>query len=220
MHSAETAGTGGCARRRGLRLAGSEHPDAGGLDGEGVAGPPLRTPFRERGGVGRPEGQHGRSCARDDRGYAVPAERSHQLEALRHRRSSLVLVEPVASGGQEVLRLTAEGGDQQRCSARVRSGVGVRHAPGQQATGDACSRGADVVPPAEVCPPDCAALIASTSWAFFIELAPEMPMPPAIFLRSARSIELRPPPRFFVAGPPSAGASAEDSAEDSEVCVT
>jgi hypothetical protein len=36
-------------------------------------------------------------------------------------------------------------------------------------------------------------LIASTSWAFFMEPAPRMPRPPAIDLRSARSREFRPP---------------------------
>ena len=45
---------------------------------------------------------------------------------------------------------------------------------------------------------DWAALIASTSWAFFIDPAPETPMPLAIDLRSASSIELR-PPLFFLA---------------------
>ena len=48
--------------------------------------------------------------------------------------------------------------------------------------------------------PDCADLMASTSWAFFIEPAPEMPMPAAIDLRSARSMELSPPPRFLALG--------------------
>ena len=45
-------------------------------------------------------------------------------------------------------------------------------------------------------PPDWpawAALMASTSWAFFIEPAPLMPRPPAIDFRSASSIVLRPP---------------------------
>ena len=42
------------------------------------------------------------------------------------------------------------------------------------------------------------ALMASTSWAFFIELVPEMPRPPASDLRSASSIVLI-PPRFFAA---------------------
>ena len=46
-------------------------------------------------------------------------------------------------------------------------------------------------------PPDWAALIASISCAFFIEPAPEMPMPPAIAFRSASSMELSPPPRFL-----------------------
>ena len=53
-------------------------------------------------------------------------------------------------------------------------------------------------------PPLWAALIASTSWAFFIEPAPAMPMPPAIALRSASSMELSPPPRFLGAEPASA----------------
>ena len=46
--------------------------------------------------------------------------------------------------------------------------------------------------------PAWAALMASTSWAFFIDPAPETPIPPAIDLRSASSMELRPPP-FFLA---------------------
>ena len=50
-------------------------------------------------------------------------------------------------------------------------------------------------------PPDWAALIASTSCAFFMEPAPVMPMPPAIALRSASSMELSPPPRFLRGAP-------------------
>jgi hypothetical protein len=46
--------------------------------------------------------------------------------------------------------------------------------------------------------------MASTSWAFFIEPAPAMPMPWAIDFRSAISIELSPPPRLR------AEASAEE----------
>ena len=42
--------------------------------------------------------------------------------------------------------------------------------------------------------------MASTSCAFFMEPAPEMPMPAAIDLRSARSMELSPPPRFLALG--------------------
>jgi hypothetical protein len=59
-------------------------------------------------------------------------------------------------------------------------------------------------------------LIASRSWAFFIEPAPGMPMPPAIALRSANSIELSPPPRFF----PEAGASPVGAVPGSMVSVT
>ena len=59
--------------------------------------------------------------------------------------------------------------------------------------------------------PPCAALMASTSWAFFIELAPGMPMLPAIDLRSAISMELSPPPRFFGASEAAGCAGVEDS---------
>ena len=45
--------------------------------------------------------------------------------------------------------------------------------------------------------PVWAALIASTSCAFFMPPAPAMPMPPAIDFRSASSMELSPPPRFL-----------------------
>ena len=54
--------------------------------------------------------------------------------------------------------------------------------------------------------PVCAALIASISWAFFMEPLPEIPMPPAIAFRSARSMELSPPERFLEAAA-AAGAS-------------
>ena len=47
--------------------------------------------------------------------------------------------------------------------------------------------------PAGCWPPDWAALIASTSCAFFMEPAPRMPRPPAIDFRSASSMELSPP---------------------------
>jgi hypothetical protein len=46
-------------------------------------------------------------------------------------------------------------------------------------------------------PPAWEALMASTSWAFFMPAVPEMPMPRAIWRRSARSMELSPPPRFL-----------------------
>ncbi len=46
-------------------------------------------------------------------------------------------------------------------------------------------------------PPDWAALMASTSWAFFMEPAPLMPRPPAIDFRSASSMVLSPPDFFF-----------------------
>jgi hypothetical protein len=56
--------------------------------------------------------------------------------------------------------------------------------------------------------------MASTSWAFFIVLAPGIPMPPAIDFRSAINMELSPPPRFL-------GASAPEAAAlDSMVSVT
>src|SRR5688572_28959313 len=52
--------------------------------------------------------------------------------------------------------------------------------------------------------------MASTSWAFFIEPAPEMPRPTAMDLRSASSIELRPPDlaAAFLAGFFAAAVSA------------
>jgi hypothetical protein len=62
-------------------------------------------------------------------------------------------------------------------------------------------------------------LIASTSWAFFMEPAPTIPMPAAIDLRSAISMELSPPPRFF-GGFPAAEADASPSAVESMVSVT
>ena len=46
-------------------------------------------------------------------------------------------------------------------------------------------------------PPDWAALMASTSCAFFMEPAPRMPRPPAIDFRSASSMVLSPPDSFF-----------------------
>ena len=60
-------------------------------------------------------------------------------------------------------------------------------------------------------PPDWAALMALTSSAFFIEPAPEIPRPPAIAFRSAISIELSPPPRFFGADVPASGAVVVES---------
>ena len=66
-------------------------------------------------------------------------------------------------------------------------------------------------------PPLWRALIASTSWAFFMEPAPEMPIPPAIDLRSASSMELSPPPRFL---PAAAGAPSGAAVVDSMVSVT
>ena len=59
--------------------------------------------------------------------------------------------------------------------------------------------------------PPWAALIASTSCAFFMEPAPLMPMPPAIALRSASSMELSPPPRFFAGAADASGAAVVDS---------
>ncbi len=68
-------------------------------------------------------------------------------------------------------------------------------------------------------PPDWAALMASTSWAFFMLPEPEMPMLPAICLRSAISMELSPPPRFLGAAPLAEAASWPE-VEDSMVSVT
>ena len=53
--------------------------------------------------------------------------------------------------------------------------------------------------------------MALTSSAFFIEPAPEMPRPPAIAFRSAISIELSPPLRFFGADEPASGAVVVES---------
>ena len=63
----------------------------------------------------------------------------------------------------------------------------------------------------------CAEEMAATSCAFFIELAPEIPIPPAIDLRSARRRELSPLERFFAV--PLLLASAVDTV-DSMVSVT
>jgi hypothetical protein len=52
-------------------------------------------------------------------------------------------------------------------------------------------------------------LIASTSWAFFIEPAPEMPSPEAIAFRSAMSRELSPPPRLLAVPDELSGAGEE-----------
>ena len=49
--------------------------------------------------------------------------------------------------------------------------------------------------------------MASTSCAFFMEPAPVMPRPPAIALRSASSMELSPPPRFFAGAADASGGS-------------
>ena len=54
--------------------------------------------------------------------------------------------------------------------------------------------------------------MASTSWAFFIEPAPATPRPAAIDFRSAMSIELSPPDRFFAAGAAPWGAAASEAA--------
>ena len=48
------------------------------------------------------------------------------------------------------------------------------------------------LPPDEL-PPDWADRMASTSWAFFIVLAPLIPRPPAICLSSGSSLLLNPP---------------------------
>ena len=79
------------------------------------------------------------------------------------------------------------------------------------AVGSACRDAAPAPRPLDRrCDPDWpfaptwAALMASTSWAFFIEPAPRMPRPPAIDFRSARSIELS-PPDFFLGADARAG---------------
>ncbi len=54
-------------------------------------------------------------------------------------------------------------------------------------------------------------MIASTSWAFFIDPAPGIPMPDAIDLRSAISMVLSPPPRFFESSVRVSGAVVVDS---------
>ena len=63
-------------------------------------------------------------------------------------------------------------------------------------------------------------LIASTSWAFFMEPAPAMPMPDAIDLRSASSMELSPPPRFFGASPAAGPDASALAVLESMVSVT
>jgi hypothetical protein len=63
-------------------------------------------------------------------------------------------------------------------------------------------------------------LIASTSWAFFMEPAPTIPMPAAIDLRSAISMELSPPPRFFGLLPEGDAESSPAAVVDSMVSVT
>jgi len=70
-------------------------------------------------------------------------------------------------------------------------------------------------------PPDWAALIASTSCAFFMEPAPRIPRPPAIDFRSASSMELSPPDRFLGVCDVPLAAPPEVSVEvDSMVSVT
>ena len=59
--------------------------------------------------------------------------------------------------------------------------------------------------------PPWAPLIASMSWAFFMVAAPGMPMPAAIDLRSAISMELSPPPRFLGAPVDASGSAGVDS---------
>ena len=75
-------------------------------------------------------------------------------------------------------------------------------------------RGAESLPGAESVrapAPDCAPLIASMSWAFFMVAAPGMPMPAAIDFRSAISMELSPPPRFLGAPAVASGPAGVDS---------
>ena len=69
----------------------------------------------------------------------------------------------------------------------------------------------DVLAPADWLPGDWAALIASTSCAFFMEPAPAIPMPAAMDFRSAISMELSPPPRFFGAPVWASGAAVVES---------
>ena len=72
--------------------------------------------------------------------------------------------------------------------------------------------------------PVWAALMASTSCAFFMLPAPAMPMPPAIDFRSAISMELSPPPRFLPVLSEAAALPVDDAdsegVEDSMVSVT
>ena len=69
--------------------------------------------------------------------------------------------------------------------------------------------------------------MASTSCAFFMEPLPAMPMPPAIALRSASSIALSPPVRFFgpseacfAAVPFAAGDASGAAVVESKMSVT
>ena len=88
------------------------------------------------GRVDRAEGQHGGPGTRDHGGYAVRAQAAYERERLRHRGLALLLVQPVAGGGEEVLGLAGERGHQQRRAAGVGGRVGVRDGRGQQAAGD------------------------------------------------------------------------------------
>ena len=68
-------------------------------------------------------------------GYAVGAQAAHERERLRHRGLALVLVQPVAGRGEQVLGLAGEGGDQQGRATGVRGGVRVRDDRGQEPAG-------------------------------------------------------------------------------------
>ena len=78
--------------------------------------------------------------------------------------------------------------------ARLRRGLGCSR-PRLAGAAGGCSarRRRAALPGCRWTPPDWAALMASTSCAFFIEPAPGMPRPPAIDFRSASSMELSPP---------------------------
>ena len=107
-----------------------------GLDRQVVARPAVGTAAGQVGGVGRAEGQHRRARTRHHGGYAVGAEAAYERERLGHGGLALVLVQPVAGGGEQVLGLAGEGGDEQRGAPGVGRRVGVRDGLGQQPAGD------------------------------------------------------------------------------------
>ena len=128
------AGTGRCAERRAVRLAGWRRR--------------TRSPGRDT--PSRP-GQRSRSAEvsavpkastvgpAPDTTAGTPSARRRRTSASvsRHGGLALVLVQPVAGGGEQVLGLAGECGDEQRGATRVGGGVGVRHrvaAAGPRAT--------------------------------------------------------------------------------------